>query len=372
MDKLTIQFLNDPTRNPLTNRPIKKDGNTYKQLMFLLLDKSECTPEDLLSTLKSTEKITRSRLEVFRKDQSRNPWTNRKITDGGPTHKRLCALLNSVDRLSSSDENTKSSAPVITYRNRKIPVAKQVGEFTLSNVELGSGGFGSVFCCTDTLSKNKHFAVKVEYATMGGLGRENRFYSKYLGIRFLPETFGYHKIGSLRYLVMEKLTPYVFSLNNISSVIDILQWLSIQRISHCDIKMSNIMQRENGEIVLIDFGLHCKINPVTVVETNNITGTYLFMSRNAHKGLYSALNDIESLGYALYDHVCNRLPWETYSSKDRTSIYNSKILFLEELSIDFRTPETEYITRYLLLVNACQPSFVDYDAFLQLENQISK
>lgn len=129
-----------------------------------------------------------------------------------------------------------------------------------------------------------------------------------------------------------------------AQIIDGLQFLHNQRIIHCDLKLENfaIGREDRSKIFLFDFGLSKTIpeNNTEVFKINNIVGSLLFMSRNAHQGIITYRNDIESLAYVLAFLVNGRLPWDhqtiEFSASDTGINLYDKIFSLKtEKSTDF-------------------------------------
>jgi serine/threonine protein kinase len=57
------------------------------------------------------------------------------------------------------------------------------------------------------------------------------------------------------FIVMEKLSPYVFTLESVHVIIGNLKKLHDNKIFHMDITPNNIIQTQDGQIGLINFGI---------------------------------------------------------------------------------------------------------------------
>jgi len=93
----------------------------------------------------------------------------------------------------------------------------------------------------------------------------------------------------------------------------IIDDLHKQNIIHRDIKPSNIMIKDNGDVILLDFGISKCLNDATLNNlTNQPIGTPAYMPPEflQSKGLKStAKSDIYSLGVMLYEIATKTLPF---------------------------------------------------------------
>lgn len=98
-----------------------------------------------------------------------------------------------------------------------------------------------------------------------------------------------------------------------AQILDGLNVLHNEHIVHCDLKPENfaIGLEDPSRIYLIDFGLS-KTMPenVQTLVTGKICGSLTYMSSNAHQGIISFQNDIESLAYVLAHLKNGSLPWD--------------------------------------------------------------
>ncbi len=135
------------------------------------------------------------------------------------------------------------------------------------------------------------------------------------------------KFSIFEYLPNGELYNYIFYLNKgfkeeISRKIFIDLLNSIESchksgISHCDIKLENILLDKNFNIKLIDFGFSKKINDGLIYESN---GTYSYVSPEvliaATKGYDGIKNDIFSLGIILFSLIFGFLPFKNATFTD--------------------------------------------------------
>lgn len=218
----------------------------------------------------------------------------------------------------------------IYYNNNCIEhIPQTIGKWVL-NKKIGSGGFGVIYDAYNITipEENNLFAIKIEHKLSYSLYNETRIYKLMSGNKYIPKLYDFGIYKNLRFLVIEKLQKYNFSYKHFVEIINGLESFSKYNISHGDIKLENIMQRKSGDIVFIDFGLS-KI--LKNKKNNNISGTLLYMSLNAHVGLITKKNDIESLLYCLLEFQ-NKLPWNNNKSLNLDNVLYFKLKFYEEIT----------------------------------------
>ena len=123
------QFLNNPTINPKTNRPIKKNGPTYKKI------NAQCGKEDkkIKKVVKKIKKVVKKikkvdtknkkiakeslmkgKCDLWKTNKTVNPLTNRKIKDTGAVYKQFAKLCKDDVRLNQDLKRIRTSIRRVT------------------------------------------------------------------------------------------------------------------------------------------------------------------------------------------------------------------------------------------------------------------
>ncbi|HEV2762417.1 MAG TPA: tetratricopeptide repeat protein, partial [Pyrinomonadaceae bacterium] len=210
--------------------------------------------------------------------------------------------------------------------------------------KLGEGGMGSVYVAEDT-HLGRRVAVKIPSAT----GDEREFRARFLrearAISALnhPHIATVHDYGELPepdgrpFIVMELVSGTDLSdmmrngtltlgraLEIIESVADALAEAHRHGIVHRDVKPSNVMVNNRGQVKVLDFGLakqveeefmpeadrEAKTLPAARTQSGAVIGTLLYLSpEQATAAPVDRRSDIFALGAVLYEAVAGRPPF---------------------------------------------------------------
>lgn len=193
---------------------------------------------------------------------------------------------------------------------------------------LGQGGMATVYLATEKALKRK-VAIKVlrSPATMN------------FGARFVNEAqlvasishanvVTIYRIGKtpsgIHYFVMEYISggdlqrfkgtalPPVFALNIIEQVAKALQALHKRKILHRDVKPANILFREDGTVVLSDFGIAKNLQEdLEMTQTGFTVGSPAYSSpEQTQNKKIDERSDIYSLGVVLVELLLGRNPFK--------------------------------------------------------------
>ena len=124
----------------------------------------------------------------------------------------------------------------------------------------------------------------------------------------------YHDKGSLKDEVAKRgALPEIDAVKRIREVADALQYLHNQNILHLDVKPGNVLVGDNGEMVLIDFGVSkCydeegeQTSSTPVAKSKGYAPSELYISGSVSH--FSPATDIYSLGATFYHLVTGMVP----------------------------------------------------------------
>jgi len=208
--------------------------------------------------------------------------------------------------------------------------------------KLGQGGMGEVYLAEDTKLRRKvalkllpsHFAADPDARA--------RFEQEARAAAALnhPNICTIYEIGeaedkffiAMEYIEGEELKKKVISDQlSVNSVIDIaaqivegLKAAHAKGITHRDIKSSNIMVTESGQVKIMDFGLAKMGGEVHLTKAGMTLGTAAYMSPEQARGeVVDHRTDIWSLGVVLYEMLTGQLPFRgEYEAAMMYSILN--------------------------------------------------
>ncbi len=240
----------------------------------------------------------------------------------------LCQRLQKIFNV-----EIKSFQKLADRRSGKI----QLGDYSIIK-EISHGGMGKIFLAKDL--HNQIVALKIlpsELASqsdcLNNFLREIRILKKlsHPGIIKLlsvgRDTSQNVYFYAMEYIEGETLSSFLKKSSPTLEqlVIIVMQaafalgYLHHRKIIHRDIKPNNIMIRNTGQVVLIDFGIACDTSRIfkgkTVIETpdgfTHSVGTLPYMSPEqlSNKDIIDYRTDIYSLGVTLYEMITKQLPY---------------------------------------------------------------
>lgn len=199
---------------------------------------------------------------------------------------------------------------------------------------IGGGGMGTVWEGVDTLL-GRTVAIKVLLASLADdSGFRERFLREARAIAVLQgpgivEVYDYGEIESddstIAYLVMQHVEGKPLSrllnmwgrLNDdqalpiIAGVADALHTAHEAGIVHRDVKPGNILVRDDGSVVLVDFGIARSTDNITLTTTGVVLGTVTYMSPEQAAGEnLTSHSDIYSLGVVAHQCLAGSPPFK--------------------------------------------------------------
>ena len=244
--------------------------------------------------------------------------------------------------------------------------------------ELGSGGFSTTYLALDKRSPNqtkcvvKQLQPKYNSSSVWASAKE-RLATEAMVLQWLgkhqqiPEFIGHFEENKQFYLVLEFIEGEEFeqeihrqvlnetqAIEFLCDILNILQTVHRQGIIHRDIKPSNLIRRrQDGKIILIDFGAVKEIGTLVFGSSNQkmqtqIIGTpgYMPPEQNNGKPVYSS--DIYALGKTVIFGLTDKSPteWE-FSETGLATAWNKKIAISEAfLKVIDRMTEDNSAKRY--------------------------
>ena len=194
--------------------------------------------------------------------------------------------------------------------------------------KIGEGGFASVFLAMD-LELGRQVAVKIlgqDWTRDKDLLTRFRNEARAIAILDHPNILQIYDFGVAKgapFLVMpylsggtlaarmkrERLTldEIGFYLDQVGSALD---YAHQHGIVHRDVKPANLLIRNDGQLVLMDFGLAKLLDNVALQASTLVLGTVAYMAPEQCLGMVSAASDIYMLGVILYQMLAGKLPYE--------------------------------------------------------------
>jgi serine/threonine protein kinase len=194
--------------------------------------------------------------------------------------------------------------------------------------KVGEGGFASVFLAMD-LELGRQVAVKIlgqDWTRDKDLLTRFRNEARAIAVLDHPNILQIYDFGVAKgapYLVMPYLSggtlaarmkrePLTldeigFYLDQVGSALD---YAHQHGIVHRDVKPANLLIRNDGQLVLMDFGLAKLLDNVALQASTLVLGTVAYMAPEQCLGMVSAASDTYMLGVILYQMLAGKLPYE--------------------------------------------------------------
>jgi serine/threonine protein kinase len=201
---------------------------------------------------------------------------------------------------------------------------------------IGEGGFGVTYLAQDRERFNKDCVIKqliVHSAKAKELFEQEAKQLEHLGSQCsqIPSLLAYPSDKQYLYLVQEfiagqNLEKYLADkgVQNeeqikdfLNALLPVLELIHNNNIIHRDIKLDNIMRRDNGQLVLIDFGVAKQFVDNNTPIPGTIAGTPGYAPfEQMIKGIAYPSSDLYSLGAACFHLLTGKNPYEAYEVHD--------------------------------------------------------
>jgi len=227
------------------------------------------------------------------------------------------------------DDNVEVKNILSSIERTYLPIGSQIGRYKIIE-EIDRGGMAVVYKANQedlerevalkvlpanvTINENfvqrflteAHSVAKLRHPNIVSIHevdvQENIYY---LSMEYIPGK-------NLFYFLNQEKPKLVVVLEIVRKLADALQYAHEQMILHRDLKLNNVIMRDNKEPVLIDFGLAKVIGGKSdnLTKTGEILGSPAYMApeRIFGKGL-DARSDVCSLGIMLYEMLTFKNPY---------------------------------------------------------------
>ncbi|MBR8840407.1 MAG: GUN4 domain-containing protein [Stigonema ocellatum SAG 48.90 = DSM 106950] len=218
--------------------------------------------------------------------------------------------------------------------------------------QIGQGGFGRTFKAIDEYKPSQPNCVikqflpqaqgtsniekaselfKVEAAQLDELGHTHPQ---------IPELLAYFIQDNQQYLVQEFIDGQnladeikqngAFNEDQIiallNSLLPVLQFVHSKQVIHRDIKPENIIRRNDGELVLVDFGAAKTLKPTALSVTGTVIGTAGYTSPEQAMGKATFASDIYSFGVTCLNLLTHIEPFELFDVMEGEWVWRDYLL----------------------------------------------
>lgn len=223
---------------------------------------------------------------------------------------------------------------------------------------LGRGGFGRTFLAVDEDVPSKpRCVVKQLHIHNPGLGilkkASELFHQEAVRLDELgkhsqiPTLLAHFEQNKQLYLVQELIVGQTLTQELrqkgaytetqiwkiLQDLLPILQYIHARKVVHRDIKPANIMRRrDDGKLVLIDFGVAKLLSETALLQTGTIIGSPEYMPPEQLKGKTFAASDLYSLGVTCIYLLTDISPLEMYDSMNDCWVWRDFLLSGKQVS----------------------------------------
>jgi serine/threonine protein kinase len=220
---------------------------------------------------------------------------------------------------------TSCGTKLVLLSDRYCPVSR-----------IGEGGFGVTYLAQDRQRFNKDCVIKqliVHNSKAKELFEQEAKQLEHLGSQCsqIPRLLAYPSDNQYLYLVQEfiagqNLEKYLADKGTqneeqikdfLNTLLPVLDLIHKNKIIHRDIKLDNIMRRDDGQLVLIDFGVAKQFIDNNTPIPGTIAGTPGYApSEQMIQGIAYPSSDLYSLGAACFHLLTGKHPYKAYEVHD--------------------------------------------------------
>lgn len=211
---------------------------------------------------------------------------------------------------------------------------------------IGQGGFGKTFLAVDEDKPSKpRCVIKQFFPQAQGTNNTQKAaelfeqeavrldeLGKYAQI---PELLAHFTQDNRQYLVQEFIDGQNLAqileaegafnekqiLDLLNSLLPVLQFIHSHNVIHRDIKPENIIRRNNGQLVLVDFGAAKYMTGTALFQTGTTIGTPEYVAPEQTRGKAVFASDLYSLGVTCIHLLTEVSPFELFDINDNTWIW---------------------------------------------------
>lgn len=216
---------------------------------------------------------------------------------------------------------------------------KQIGNYKVEDIPIGSGGMGRVLKGYDMYGRTvaikeilPTFVADIEYKTR--IDREIQFLRQ-MDSEHVVRIYDSFSLNDNLYIVMELVEgenieqivdrggalPLDYCVSSMIQILKTVQYIHEMNIVHRDIKPSNIMIRPNNAVCLLDFGIAKDMSSRGGTQFGTVIGTDGYMSPEQANGMsIDHRSDIYSLGCVFFYMLTGRHAYQKLSSAVETQI----------------------------------------------------
>ena len=222
---------------------------------------------------------------------------------------------------------------------------------------IGQGGFGRTFLAIDEDKPSKPRCVikqffPIENQVISSLGNQNSQKASELFEQEakrldqlgkssqIPDLFAYTTENNQQYLVQEFIDGYNLAQviqtegtfnetqtrNLLNSLLSLLHFIHNHNVIHRDIKPENIIRRQNGELVLVDFGAAKFATGTAFLKTGTSIGSPEYIAPEQARGKTVFASDIYSLGVTCIYLLTQVSPFDLFDPGENTWIWRQYLV----------------------------------------------